>query len=167
MITVVVCDDEPAIRFALEEALEGPRTRVVALASAAEALARVEQGGVDVLLTDLVMPQMDGFALLAGCRQIDPELPVVMLTAQGSERAAVRAMKAGAYDYLRKPFAIDELRVVVARAAEARALRRTAAELAMDRACGRPIVGESVVFRRALDQARRVGRRDVTVLIRG
>jgi len=163
--TVLVCDDEPAVRFALEEALEAPGVRTIAVGTGAEALARLAEA--DVLLTDLVMPSMDGFALLAACRRYEPDVPVIMLTAQGSERSAVRAIREGAYDYLGKPFAVEELRVVVGRALEARALRRAATDLAMVHAVGKPIVGASAPFRRMLDDVRRIGRREVSVLVRG
>jgi two-component system response regulator AtoC len=76
-------------------------------------------------------------------------------------------LKQGAYDYLTKPFALDELRLCVSRALETRALRRASADHALERAIGSPVVGESPAFRRILDDARKVGRRDVTVLVRG
>jgi two-component system response regulator AtoC len=82
------------------------------------------------VLTDLVMPRRDGLSLLAEARAADPDLPVVMLTARGTERDAVAAMKLGAYDYPTKPFALDELRAVMARAVEARSLQRSARQLA-------------------------------------
>jgi DNA-binding NtrC family response regulator len=163
--TVLICDDEPSVRFAIEEALEALAVDVISVGSAEEGQARI--GDADVVITDLVMPKTDGFAFLAACRKSDPDLPVIMLTAQGNERIAVQALKQGAFDYLAKPFALDELRVCVSRALEMRTLRRASADHALERAIGSPIVGESPVFRRVLDDARKVGRRDVTVLVRG
>jgi DNA-binding NtrC family response regulator len=163
--TILICDDEPAVRFAIEEALDVLGARLISVGSAKEALAHLEES--DVLLTDWTMPEMDGFELLAQCLQLDPELPVVMLTAQGNERTAVRAIKAGAYDYLAKPFAIDELRLCMNRAVELRQLRRKAARASMNRTAGTEVVGDSRVFRTLVDQARRIGRRDVTVLVQG
>jgi DNA-binding NtrC family response regulator len=163
--TVLICDDEPAVRFAIEEALEALGVDTISVGSAEEGLERVADA--DVVITDLVMPKTDGFAFLAACRKADPELPVVMLTAQGNERTAVQALKQGAYDYLSKPFALDELRLCVSRALETRALRRASADLALERSLGGPIVGDSPAFRKVLDDARKVGRRDVTVLVRG
>jgi len=165
MPTILICDDEPAVRFAIEEALEALGARILAVGSAADALAQLDEA--DVLVTDLVMPEMDGFALLAECKRRAPALPVVMLTARGNEHTAVTALKEGAYDYLAKPFAVDELRLTVGRALEARALRREAAEHARDRAVGHAIVGESRLFRRVVEDAEKIGRRDVTVLVRG
>jgi DNA-binding NtrC family response regulator len=163
--TILICDDEPAVRFGIEEALEAVGVRLISVGSAKEALEHVDE--CDVLLTDWTMPEMDGFELLAQCHQIDPELPVVMITAQGNERTAVRAIKAGAYDYIAKPFAIDELRLCMQRAIELRTLRRQAARAVIDRTAGTEVVGESPVFRALIEQARRIGRRDVTVLVHG
>jgi two-component system response regulator AtoC len=163
--TVLVCDDESAVRFAIEEALEALGVTIVSVDGPAAATSHL--GQVDVVITDLVMPETDGFAFLAACRTADPDLPVVMLTARGNERTAVRALKEGAYDYLGKPFSVDELRLSVSRALEVRALRKAASRHALDRLVGASIVGESPPFRRLLDEARRIGRRDVTVLVRG
>jgi two-component system response regulator AtoC len=165
MPTVLLCDDEPAVLFTLEEALADTGVATLSCRSGAEALAKLD--GADAVITDLVMPGMDGLALLAEIRARDPGLPVVLLTARGSEKVAVAAIKQGAYDYLTKPFGIDELRVVVARAVEARALRRAARHHDIERAIGRPVVGDSPAWRALMRDAERVARRDVTVLIRG
>jgi len=165
MATILVCDDEPAVRFTIEQALESVGHTVLSAAHPDEA--SVHLPACDAVLTDLVMPGRDGLSLLAEARALDPDLPVVLLTARGTERDAVAAMKLGAYDYLTKPFALDELRAVMARAAETRGLRRSARQLAVERAMGRPLVGASASFRRLLDDARRVARRPVTVLLRG
>ncbi|MEZ4391626.1 MAG: sigma-54 dependent transcriptional regulator [Polyangiales bacterium] len=165
MATILVCDDEPAVRFTVEEALSSAGHEVIAVDGADAASARL--GDCDAVLTDLVMPGRDGLSLLAEARALDADLPVVILTARGTERDAVSAMKAGAYDYLTKPFALDELRAVMARAVETRALRRSARQLAVERALGRALVGESPAFRALVDDARRVARREVTVLLRG
>lgn len=165
MATVLVVDDEAAVRFAIEEALAPLGVTTIAAKNGQEALASLPDA--DLVLTDLVMPELDGFALLRACKLHDPDLPVVVLTAQGSESTAVRAWKEGAYDYLRKPFAIDELRLVVLRGLEARALRRGAFERSIERAVGKTVIGESACMRRALADARRVGARDVTILLRG
>jgi two-component system response regulator AtoC len=162
---VLVVDDEPAVRFALEEALAAPDVTVSSAASAAEALPLA--ASADAVVTDLVMPGEDGLALAGRLRELDPELPVILLTARGSERLAVQAMKAGVHDYLTKPFGVEELRLVVARAVETRHLRRASRELALERLVGQSIVGQSPAWRALMEQVRRAGRRDVTVLVRG
>ena len=165
MATILIVDDEPAVRFALEEALSTAGHDVIACGSAGEARPRV--GDCDVVVTDLAMPEVDGLALLAELRHDDPDLPVVLVTARGSERTAALAIKAGAWDYLPKPFAIDELRLVVARAVEARRLRRAARTADVARLLGTELVGEAPAWRRTVDQARRVASRNVPVLVQG
>jgi DNA-binding NtrC family response regulator len=165
MTTILICDDDAGVRFAIEEALEALGARILSFPSAAEALPHI--GEADVAITDLVMPEMAGFAFLTEAKKSEPDLPIIMLTARGSERIAVQALKQGAYDYIGKPFSLDELRLSVRRALETRSLRRSAADLALDRAVGKPIVGSSPAFRKVIDQATRVGRRDVTVLVHG
>jgi len=163
--TVLVVDDEAAVRFTLREALESAGHAVIEAPHPDAAAPHL--GACDAVLTDLAMPGRDGLSLLAEARALDVELPVVILTARGTERTAVQAMKLGAYDYLTKPFALDELRAVVGRAVEARTLRRNARRADAERSIGRALVGESPAFRRLLDDARRVARRQVPVLLRG
>jgi two-component system response regulator AtoC len=162
---VLVVDDEPAVRFAIEEALAGGGFEVVSASSAEEAV-RLRRG-VDVVVTDLAMPGEDGLALAARLRELDPDLPVILLTARGSERVAVQAMKAGVHDYLTKPYRVDELRVVVRRAAETHELRRARRDLVVEKLAGQRPVGESAAWRALGEQVRRAGRREVTVLVRG
>jgi DNA-binding NtrC family response regulator len=161
---VLLVDDDPGVLFTLGEVLSSRGHDVVRARSGAEALPQLD---VDVVVTDLAMPGMDGMELLAAIRERDPALPVIMITAHGSERTAVAAMRAGAYDYLHKPFAVDEVALVVARAAEARELRATTRSLRVERAAGGAIVGRSPKFAAVVDEATRIAARDVTVLIRG
>jgi two-component system response regulator AtoC len=162
---VLVVDDEPAVLFTLAEVLVERGHDVVTATNGQEALGRLD--GVDAVVTDLAMPGMDGLALLAAIRERDAALPVALLTAHGSEKVAVAAMKAGAYDYATKPFDIDELVVMVERALEARSLRDRTRRLAAEQAIGRRIVGASLPMRRLLDAVARVADKDITVLVRG
>jgi|HubBroStandDraft_6_1064221.scaffolds.fasta_scaffold61917_2 two-component system response regulator AtoC len=162
---ILVVDDEPAVLFTLREVLADRGHDPVTATGGREALGRLD--GVEAVITDLAMPGMDGLALLAAIRERDAALPVVLLTAHGSEKVAVQAMKAGAYDYATKPFDIDELVVVVERALEARALRSATRILAAEQAIGKRIVGTSAPMRRLLDAVARVADKDVTVLVRG
>ena len=164
---VLVVDDERAVRYALTEVLRGEGHTVVSAASGAEALDLLAQHEVAMVVTDLAMPGMDGLALLAAVRQRDPSLPVVLVTAHGDLRVAVQAMRAGAYDYIPKPFDNDHVAAVVARAVEAHRLRTDNRRLAAERALGKRFVAESPAMRRLLDAAARIATRDVTVLLRG
>ena len=165
MSTVLIVDDEASVRFALSELLSERGHAVITANGGADALGKVDD--VDAVVTDLSMPGMNGLELLAKIVAKDDSLPVILLTAHGSERTAVEAMKHGAYDYLSKPFDIDELAHVIERALETRRLRLDNRRLSVERALGRRIVGEAPVMRRLLETATRVASRDVTVLVRG
>jgi two-component system response regulator AtoC len=161
----LVVDDEPAVLFTLRELLVTAGHHVVAVRAAAEALEQLE--GADVVITDLEMGAVSGLELLKQCRERDPGLPVIVLTAHGSERAAVTAMKAGAWDYLTKPFETDELLLTVERAGETHRLRRLSRRHSAERALKRNIIAESPAMRRLLAAVERVAGRDITVLVRG
>jgi two-component system response regulator AtoC len=162
---VLIVDDDPAVLFALSELMEASGTAALTAASGEEALERLD--GVDVVVTDLAMPGMNGLALLNEIHAREPGLPVILITAHGSERIAVDALKRGAYDYIAKPFDNDELSYSIRRAAETRALRRKAQRLSFEESHGVRLVGDSPAFQRALATAVRLADKDVTVLIRG
>jgi DNA-binding NtrC family response regulator len=131
---VLLVDDEPGVLYTLREVLIERGHRVLTAPSGATALPQLDDASV--VVTDLQMPGMSGLELIAAITARDPSLPVILLTAHGSEKVAVAAVKAGAYDYLTKPFDIDEVAVVIERALEARALRVANKTLAAERALG-------------------------------
>ncbi len=168
--TVLVVDDEPAARFALRRVLEKEPLRVVEAKDGVEALDAVLRETPALVLLDLNMPGLPGLDVLARVRERPDAPPVLILTAHGSERIAVEAMKRGAYDYLAKPYDIDELRLVVRRALETRDLARENARLRralrVDAGLGE-LVGESAAMRRVFEVIARVAPLDATVLIEG
>ncbi len=123
---ILVVDDEVNARTALAELLRDEGYVVEAAADAFKALGKAADFAPDLVLTDLKMPGMDGLALLGRLREDEPDLPVVLMTAFGEVDSAVRAMQAGARDYLAKPVNVSELSVVVARELEHRRVRREA-----------------------------------------
>src|ERR1700676_273386 len=147
MSRVLVIDDDASLRFTLEAVLSDAGLVVEACDGGAAGLAAFEARGADVVLTDLAMPDIDGMKVLERLRASDPSVPVLMLTAHGSERVAVAAMKAGAFDYIPKPFDPDELVLVVKRGIETRGLRLQNARLRAETALGRTIVAESPAMR--------------------
>jgi two-component system response regulator AtoC len=167
MSRVLVIDDDASLRFTLEAVLSDAGFVVEACDGGASGLASFEARGADVVLTDLAMPSMDGMQVLQRMRAADPSVPVLMLTAHGSERAAVAAMKSGAFDYIPKPFDPDDLVLAVRRAAEWRELRLQNARLRTEAALGRTIVADSPAMRRVMDVVARVAPKDVTVLLTG
>jgi DNA-binding NtrC family response regulator len=162
---VLLVDDEPGVLFTLYELLVERGHKVITAKNGVEALTKLEEA--ETVLTDLSMPRMDGLELMTQIAARDPSLPVILLTAHGSEKVAVAAMKQGAYDYLTKPFDIDEVAVVIERALEARKLRVDNQRLTAEQTLGRRIVGDSRPMRRLLEATNRVASRDVTVLVRG
>jgi DNA-binding NtrC family response regulator len=162
---VLIVDDEAGVRFTLTEVVEDLGHDVVAVADGPAALAAARDS--DLVLTDLSMPGMDGFELLARLRAERPKLPVILLTARGSERAAVRAMKEGADDYLTKPFDLDELSMAITRALTRVGLERRVGTLSAEVSLGTRIIGEHPSMRRLLGTVARVADRDVPVLIQG
>jgi two-component system response regulator AtoC len=165
MARVLLVDDEPSVRAALKELVQGRGWEPLLARSAAEALALVDRA--DVVVTDFSMPDTDGMELLRAVHERDESLPVILLTAHGSERLAVRAMKAGAYEYVPKPFDVDEMLLAIGRALEARLLRQRNRQLTAEHAIGRRVVTESAAMRHLLDATARVATKEITVLVRG
>src|SRR5262245_13887102 len=126
---ILVVDDEPNLRRVLGAQLSRDGYEVHAVADGKEALRILQEQYVDVVITDLRMPNMDGLELLRRALALEPELPVVIITAHGTVDNAVAALKSGAFDYITKPFDQNEVRNVVRKALRTRVL---AAEEARD-----------------------------------
>jgi len=167
---VLVVDDEKAMLLALKGLLGKEGYQVETAASGEEALRRIETGSFHVVITDLSMDGTSGMQVLEHARSVDPDLAVIMITAHGSEKIAVQAMKLGAADYLPKPFDNDELRIVVRRVMETVLLRRDHRRLLeqMHEVFGfEQIVGRSAAMQRVFEVIEKIADADVTVLIRG
>jgi len=163
----LVVDDDAGVRYTLREILESEGLDVTEAADGMQALERLAEAAPDLVVTDLRMPRMDGMELL---RRIGtgPGAPrVVMVTAHGSERQAVEAIKAGAWDYFRKPFEPEELLAVVRRATEAARLRAQNERLTGELALSRTMIFDSPAMSRLAALVARVGPRDVAVLLTG
>src|SRR5438128_8850850 len=106
---VVVVEDEPAIRRGVVDALQATGYRVTEAADGAKGLEEAVRLGVDLVLLDLQLPKRDGLEVLAEIKKIRPTLPVIILTARGTEDDRIRGLKMGADDYVVKPFSAREL----------------------------------------------------------
>jgi DNA-binding NtrC family response regulator len=164
---VLVVDDDPGVRYTLREILSSAGFAVEEAAGGEEALRRLEAAPASVVVSDLRMPGIDGMELLRRLVARSPAPRVVLVTAHGSERQAVEAMKAGAWDYFRKPFDAEELVAVVRRAEEAARLADENETLQGELALAGELVYASEAMRRLAALIARVAPRDVTVLISG
>jgi DNA-binding NtrC family response regulator len=167
--TVLVVDDEPGVRASVRLVLED-ECDVLEAADGLTAVETIRTRDVDLCLLDIRLPGMEGIEVLDRVKHLDPSLEVVLVSAVASVRTAVDAMKRGAHDYLTKPFTLDELRVVVMRALERRALQREVRYLRDELARHQGpdhLVGSSVVMQRLYDVIRQVSGTSVTVLITG
>jgi DNA-binding NtrC family response regulator len=164
---VLCADDDRAVRFTLVETLSSLDLEVVEARDGREALARLAGERFDLVLCDLRMPGADGMTVLRAARALPEPPKVILVTAHGSERAAVEAMKEGAHDYFRKPFEVDEVQAVVARALEEARLRGENRRLRDALALSRRLLFRSEPMERLAERVARVAPRDVTVLITG
>jgi two-component system response regulator AtoC len=166
---VLVVDDEENIRHLLKTILEGEGYRVRTAADGAEALSLLEREPFQQVLCDVRMPVMDGLALLEELARRQIETTVIMMSAYGTIESAIEAMKAGAYDYVTKPFKRDEVVLALRKAAERENLRREnrrlRAELEAGSAFG--MVAHSEAMRHVLELIAKVADYKTTVLITG
>ena len=113
MASILVVDDEPGIREFLQIMLEREGYEVSCAANGSEAIARFRKKRYDVVLADVRMPKVNGFEVLATIKELSSETKVVMITAYASYESAVESMKEGAYDYITKPFNVDEVKMII------------------------------------------------------
>ena len=168
--TVLIVDDEELVRWSLAERLRADGHIVLEAGTAADAVDRAGTN-VDAVLLDYKLPDGDGLGVLKGIHDMDPDMPVIMLTAHKSVETVVEAIKAGAFDYATKPFDLDDVSLRVSRALEATRLRRELRTLR--NSLSRPfslssIIGESEPMQRVKGLARKIATSPgSTVLITG
>lgn len=169
--SVILVDDEEDVRRATSQKLELENFKVECFARADRALERIGHGFPGVLVSDIRMPQKDGLSLLREVREIDPDLPVILITGHGDVPLAVKAMQAGAYDFLEKPFAPSRLLDAVTRATEKRRLtlenRDLRSRLEQRDTLEALLVGRSKVMVDLRQRLRAVAAADADVLILG
>ncbi|MBI3086782.1 MAG: sigma-54-dependent Fis family transcriptional regulator, partial [candidate division NC10 bacterium] len=166
--TVLVVDDEHLIRWSLEQQLRRDGYTVLLAETGAEALSKAQAESPDLILLDVRLPDADGLEILERLRASDPESLVIMITAHGGVQSAVRAMKLGAYDYVIKPFDMEELKLTVRKALETRALRRDVARFQAELRHGSglgDIVGLSRVIRDLKALVQRIAQSDATTVL--
>ncbi len=168
--TIVIIDDEAFIRENVQRILSEDGYRVLEAANGAEALELMAHDEVDLALLDLNLGPENGLDLLGALKEANPDLLVIIITGYGSVESAVDALKLGAFDYMKKPFKADALRVIVKLALQTQELKREVRSLRRTSALGLdvPLLGDSPGFRLVLDQVREVARiPTATVLVTG
>jgi two-component system, NtrC family, response regulator PilR len=170
MRRILVVDDEQSMREMLAIMLRQDGFEVVAAESRAVAAAVLAQGPVDLVITDVKLPDGDGIEILRHVKAASPETVVIVMTAFGTTETAVAALKLGAHDYLLKPFDVDELKIVVRNALERQDLREE--NLRLKREFGRPhgldqLVGVSPPMAALFEMIRSIAPTNSTVLITG
>ena len=170
MAQILIADDEPKLGKLIVEMLTAAGHRAAHVTGGRAALDSRKNSPSDILLTDLRMPDLDGMAVLREAKQLAPATDVVIMTAHATAQNAVEAMRLGATDYLIKPFAMEELRMRIARIADRRALATRATALARQldarEGFGR-VIADSAKMRALVAQAQRVAPTDETVLLLG
>ena len=167
--SILVIDDEVGTRESLKMILKNDY-QVFLAKNAEEAFQQIETHPSDLILLDIILPDMDGLRVLEKIKQKDPDQLVIMITATKTVKTAVEAMKLGAYDYITKPFDVDELRLIISRSLSNRALREENQRLwlEIDRSFGFDnIIGKSKVMREIFKVVRQVADTRSTVLIMG
>src|SRR3954454_17931794 len=167
---ILIVEDKDSLRTMLRHALERQDHAVIEARDQPEALKLLQQTQPSLVLSDLRLPEGDGFGVLRASKEIDPDVPVIVMTAYGSIEDAVAAMKEGAMDFLAKPIDPDHLLLLVSRALEQRRMVTEnllmKEELAVRR--GAPqLVGEDPSLRKVFASLQRAAATDTTVLLEG
>jgi len=168
--SILVVDDEPAIQDILTWALSAEGYRVATAGSGEEALARVEHEDFDIIVTDIVMPGLDGLEVLERSRVLCPRAAVIVMTAYAALETAIAALRRGASDYLEKPFSVDLLKERVQRLLQYRETLwkdRLVQRATQPRAAAHSLIGESDAIRALREQIMLAARTPSNVLITG
>ncbi|WP_447973383.1 sigma-54-dependent transcriptional regulator [Nitrospira sp. Kam-Ns4a] len=167
---ILIIDDEPLMRLSMSDALKAVGYEVRAAATGDEGAQILGKEVFDILITDLRLPGPDGLDLLQVCKQRSPRTEVIVITAHGSVETAVEAMKLGAYDYITKPFSMEELLLIVDRVSKVLALRQEN-QLLREELEGKfnfqGILGKNERMREVMEKIKLVAATDSTVLIVG
>lgn len=168
--TILLADDDDNLRRVLEFQLQEADYNVLAASDGAEALALFSANDIDSVITDLRMPKVSGLELLEKIKELNAETPVIVVTAFGEVETAVAAVKAGAFDYINKPFNRDEILLTLERAlsfSQTKNENRQLRELVDREFRLESVIGDSPAMREVLSVVGRVSRSDATVLITG
>ncbi len=170
MNTILVIDDEQLIRWSIEKLLSKEGYEVISAGDGAEGLLKIKENIPDLVLLDMKLPDIKGIEVLRTIKKENSDLPVIMITAYGSIDSAVNTIKAGAFDYIVKPFDAEKLKLTINKAFE---LFKLKAELGIlknktrDQYGFHKIIAESAEMKKTIEIAQRLAETDTTVLIQG
>lgn len=167
---ILLIDDEPAQVLSIKSFLKRRNYAVLSANSGQDGMSYVERGGIDLVLTDFRMPDMNGLEVVRSIRKFNPEIPVIVITAFSDTKDAVEVMKEGAFDYLAKPVDLDELETLVKKAKEHNYLvseNKLLKEQLQEKYRFTSIISQSAVMEQVLNTAGRVAKSRAPVLIRG
>ncbi len=170
METILIVDDEKNYTLILSAVLQEEGYETLTANSGQEALKMLKESDVDLVLTDMKMPSMDGMELLDKIKEVDFELPVIMMTAYGTVEKAVEAMQKGAYNYILKPFDNDSLVLYVKKAVEMYSVikeNRRLKDAAVSQYSFGNIIGKSKAMQDIFEIVKKVAPTNATVLIEG
>ena len=168
--SVIYIEDDDQLRLAVGQSLDLAGFALAAFADAASALATIDRDFAGVVVSDIRMPRMDGFQLLAAVRAIDADIPVILVTGHGDVPMAVAALRDGAFDFLTKPFSTDHLTVAIGRALDRRALVIDHRQLQATLAAyddDSPLIGASPAMARLRETIAALAATDLDVLVEG
>jgi nitrogen regulation protein NR(I) len=166
---ILIVDDDPQIRQSFEKILTEEGHGVRTAASGEAALAEIQKSMADLVIMDIRLPGMNGLEAFQAMHEIEPKLPVIIMTAYGTTETAIEATKLGAFEYVLKPFEIPDILALISQALEAGRCMRSRVELdvAPDTTAADAIIGRSKAMQEVYKAIGRVAPTDATVLIRG
>ncbi len=173
-VRILIADDEASLRLVLQTAMNKVGYEVDTAKNGKEALHMAQENYYEVVILDIRMPEMDGLQAFYEIHKIKPNLPIILMTAFGSSETAVDAMKHGAYDYILKPFNLEEIKIIVNRAIHMQQLTREVVylknevkEISMTTTAPSKIIGESHKIQEVYKTIGRVANSKATVLLTG
>jgi two-component system response regulator AtoC len=167
MNRILIVDDELNIRLVLSAMLKKEGYNVISATDGLEALQILKAGNIDVVVTDLKMPNLDGLGLLNFITEKYPAVPVIIITAHGTVATAVEALKKGALDYITKPFELDDLKNIISKAIRTRTLNENELFAPPEEIERTGIIGTSKSILEIFDAIKRVAATTTTILITG
>lgn len=169
MSLILIAEDQDSVREGLKKALEESGHSVTGVSDGAKAFEEIKGKTYDILITDIKMPGMDGIELLNAAKKLNPDTYVIVITAFGSVETAVAAMKAGAYDYINKPFSIEEMELLIKKIEEKKRVveEREFLSEEVKTQFNKHIIGNSPMMKAIYSTVDKVANSDSSVLIRG